>query len=328
MSERTHDLSLFADALAIRCGCSATRDYHPAAGDIDVSTLGKLAEYFPEGRLGASRTQALLTSDALANIIDGTVRRIAGDTSRYDASHRSIATLLTAENFKPTTIMRVLGSELVKRPEGAAARTLPLTTAQETVSVESYAGSFVFTREAAISSAWDALAGSVAELVAGGYRKERSLLVAQMDANPTMADGIAQFAEARGNVQTGELSIDTLSSAIAKLKALPGADGNPLQTAPAWLAVPTTKQVQASTLLDAAGLRDVRVWSDTRLTAGYLLADPRVSPAFAILHLTGNRGPLTGTRLVRSADYWQIKAVHDVAVAAISTRAVKLTLEA
>jgi len=321
------DYTAFSDALALRLGCQWNASYHPAAADFadEFKNTESLARFFPNPEARGGAIQGFISSDAITKLIDGTVRRIASDSARYDTSHRAIAGLLSAENFKPTSIMRVLGSELVKRQEGAPAAAVELTAKAEQVSVDTYSGHFMFSRQAAISSAWDVLAGSTAELVAGGYRKERSLLIALMDSNPTLDDGVAQFHADRSNIVTGALSASVLGEAVSALKAIPGADNQPLQTSPAVLAVPSSQEVTAATIARDAGV-SLQIFGDSRLSAGYLMADPVQNPVFSILHIGNARQPIANAARLRNTDDWAVKAVHDFAVTAVSSRAVKLTL--
>lgn len=322
------DLSAFSDAIALSAGVRPTADFHPAAEGLqrDVVAIERLAGFFtPQGgRGGAGPIQAFLSSSDLADLITGTVRRVVSDSSRFDVSHRRLAALASAPNFKPMTLMRALGSELVHRPHGSPAVPLALSAAQEQVSVETYSGTFAFTREAALGTAWDALVGATGELVAGAYRAERSMLIDLFNANPVMSDGIAQFHSDRANVYIGELSAEALGAAIATLKALPGADGKPLQTQASVLLCPAAREMEAAKLIKDAGL-SIEVVGDSRMgTASYLLSEPRRSPAYTILHLDGQRSPVVSVKANPRADVWTIKAVFDIAVAATSTRAVRM----
>ena len=132
----------------------ATAGYHPSAEGLtgDVAALNKLSRYVsPQSRAG--RIQGYLSSNKLSTLIDGTVRRIAQDERCPGLSHRAIAGLLKAENRKPTPLMPVIGAELVKRRDDEATQFVSLTAAAETVRVHTYAGHFIFSRQAAVNSA-------------------------------------------------------------------------------------------------------------------------------------------------------------------------------
>lgn len=82
--------------------------------------------------------------------------------------------------------------------------------------------------------------------------------------------------------------------------------------------------MEASNLIRDAGL-SIQVGGDSRMgTASFLLSEPRRSPAYSIVHLDGQRSPIVSVKANPRNDTWTVKAVFDIAVAATSTRAVRM----
>jgi len=249
---------------------------------------------------------------------------LADDVRTLDGlAHRRIAGRISAPNFKDVTISRVLAGEMQLRRQGEPAAPAALSAAAESVRLQTYASFFGFSRESAISAAWDSLVMSVAELVSGAYRLERSMLVALLNSNPALADGTELFHADRGNIVASALSETSLGAAMSTLRSMPGADGNALQTEPALLCIPSTIEVSTRKMLRESDVSLV-LFVDSRLTHSVLMPDPRQTPCLALMHLEGADVPRTKVGRLQSNDTWPISASHDVAVAAVGERCVRI----
>lgn len=320
--KRHPEFTPLQDALALRAGCRATSDYHPAAEVFaeDLRNFKALAEQ--AGYQG--NINALLSSGTLDNILDGFVRRVAADTGAVDDEHRLLAQPQNLPNFKPASLVRLLGGELKERPAGAEAAHVDTAMRAEDIKLVNYAGVTSVTRRAVHDAEWDLIAAQVRELAAAAIRAERTALIDAITANAALSDGIAQFHTDRANIVTGAFTSVTLGEGFEKLKKVAGNGGSLLQLKPRVLLSEVQSEFALRELLTSAGLNQLTVISDSRVSGAYLLPDPRQNPAFALAHLDGQTTPVVTTQRSPRDDTWKIKALFDCAAAAVSARAVRI----
>lgn len=234
--------------------------------------------------------------------------------------------------------------------------------------IDTYGGVYQITRQAIMNdTSGDLLNRNPADM---GYAASLFLtkaIIALVESNPTAFDGNPFFGSAHANTGTAALSEDSIVDAISAMQNQFDDDGFRIMVNPAALLVPnarleliarrilhSTQTGTTATYTGAAGagsaifdkgnanvvqgiLPDNAIIREPFLTDGtdwYLLADPSLTPAFAVGFLNGNRQPFVGLKdpTVRSAlgagmdpytfelDSIDFKVRQDFGVAAVDWR--------
>lgn len=227
----------------------------------------------------------------------------------YEAAPRTFLPWSRREDFRdfrPETSVTLSGMTLLEElPEGGQIKQARIGENGETGVVRTYARSLSFTREMAYNDDLGAFRRVLQMAGAAAPRVESNLVYALLEANPTMADGVALFHANHGNLiggagagVMGETGINTAIVAMLNQKGLPSATGlaaeagdagvelnlepRHLRVAPAQLQAAR----KATTATTPGSSAEVNPWADqfrtvqaeARLTANapawYYFADP------------------------------------------------------
>lgn len=189
-------------------------------------------------------------------------------------------------------------------------------------------GIFSITWEAILSERLGLLDAVPAKMGAAARRSLADDVYGILTGNPTLADGVAAFATARGNlVSTGTaLSTASLSAAFAQMAVQKDADGNLLHIPAKIVVVPVGQGALARQILDSqyeltagrnATVPNVMrgrfvVVEDPRLdvadpNAWYVIADPAVGDGIVIAYLNGQKTPQISQKEGWNVDGIEIK---------------------
>lgn len=190
----------------------------------------------------------------------------------------------------------------------------------ETIQAAKYGQTFTITYEAIVNDDLNVFSKVPRRMGRAAVRTIGNLVYAVLTANPLMADGVALFANARGNnanpaTVLSEASLDLGRTAMARRSLVtPRTKGAPdeavtLNIRPRYLIVPVTVQGLANQLMNsrtsvgqanpqvASRVQDMAaVISDARLdnaslTAWYLAASPSDTDTIEVAYLNGQQAP-------------------------------------
>lgn len=186
--------------------------------------------------------------------------------------------------------------------------------------IDTYGGVYGITRQAVINDdSGDLLRNNPDDMGYAAGLFVTQTVISFITGNPTAPDGVATFHSSRGNIDTAELSEDSLATAITAMENQLDGDGRPITVRPRTLAVKNvrlelianriirsqetgtvtndssthlfdkgTDNPLAGILPSDAVVRDP-YWTDSN--DWYLFADPNDVPAFACGFLNGKQEP-------------------------------------
>jgi hypothetical protein len=318
-------VGIVGDALALSMGAKPRqpRDYavELAAAGIDAQRAAELLHI---------RSGAAFSSSDFGLAIDRAIQLVASDSAAISQEHRYSAGMIDLSDFQTKDLPRTAGGQLVRHVENAEQARTSISVRGEPCQLVTFSGGDTISREAILSAQWDHVAAVVRELVAAGFRRERSELIDLLVANAPLADGVPWFDASRGNVaEAVALDAAGLSAGFLALRSLT-AGGSVLQLRAGVLWVPAALEVQARTLvaqMTAPGLTNPpQVLADTRLSHVYVLPAPTVAPVVGLAHLRGQRAPTVQSKAELEQDALTVRCFFDLAAVPLSPHAVRLTI--
>ncbi|MTW22806.1 hypothetical protein [Allochromatium palmeri] len=275
----------------------------------------------------AFRAANAFTSKALISTVESAVQMLA--KTPPPAEHDAIVKRFPLSDFRPSQIEQIEPSDLhanVGEGGDVSITHTEMTLSGQTGQLATVRGFVGFTRVDVINARWGLLGELTRELIQAARRAERDSIVEMLERNPVLSDGLPLFAETRGNdVSTGPGVAVSVSAANAALRGITSAHGSALQPRAGVLCVPAAIELDLE-LLELAARAKLGVFSDSRLTYGYLLPPPAERPVVGLGTLDGTEKPWTlRLRPHPSADAWRLQIVSDFTVKPLSWHAVRFT---
>lgn len=204
-------------------------------------------------------------------------------------AHRLLARETAFRDFRPSNVVPPPDLALLDLGERGELRAGTIDDTGETVVKVTKAALWRLTRRSVINDDSGSLA-SIAESAAQAAIDARetvffSLLTSASGAGPTLADGVAYFATARGNLlSAAALNATSLAAAVGALRGMLSASGTLLSLGARFLLVPPASETTARTLardLAVPGETPLGVIASGHLSTGfYVASDPAQRPGW------------------------------------------------
>lgn len=252
---------------------------------------------FPE-LLGTSANKIFLGSYDAA---PATFRTVMG---RVDLANFQIHNMLRDGDFP--TLQEVLESGEFTRGT--------MSESKETAQLKTYGRTFGITRQSLINDTLGVFGRTVAKIGQAVARFENKTAWAKVTANAAIADGTAFFHADHSNLAgaAGAITATTLGAGRAAMRLQKSLDGETINVAPAYLAVPAAKETVAEQVLNpltvVTSAADIATMPQRQLTivteplldansgtAWYLFSSPMVGSAFVYGYLEGEAAPRVRT---------------------------------
>lgn len=265
-------------------------------------------------------TRALTTSDFPGILGDAVNRSLRQAYTVAPSGARLLARQTTARDFRAKR-RAILGEApaLEKVNEHGEFRSGAVNEAVETYAVATFGKIIGISRQALVNDDLGAFADLPAAMGAAALNFEAQQLVALIEANPNMADGVAVFdATGHGNAKAattpgaGETVIDgllaDLDAARTAMRRKTGLGGAPIDVSPRYVLVPPeleTDMQRALAVIQATTAEDFNPFSaltlavEPRLTSAakwYVVADPQIADGLEYSYLEGAPGPQIESR--------------------------------
>lgn len=272
----------------------------------------------------------------LANVAGKTLRAAYDRTPRTFAAWARRATIT---DFKPVQRTQLGGAPDLQRVLEAGEFTYgTIGEGKEVYALATYGRIVAITRQTLINDDLDAFTRVPSAFGASAADLESDIVYAILMQNPAMADGVALFDAAHGNVGTAStVSEAALAEAYRAFAQQRGLEGRLVSILPATIMVPpgvrsveARKQITATTPGSVQEVNTfanrLQVIEEPRLIpeAGqdpwFLAADPARIDTVEYAYLDGQEGVYTETRMGFEVDGLEIKARHDFAAKAIDWR--------
>ncbi len=263
-----------------------------------------------------TRAGGMHTTSDFPGLLTSTGNRLLMPAYEAAASPvKALARPTTISDFRAKTSLR-LGAmpKLEKVLESGEITHTTRSEAKEAYSLATFARIFSLSRHAMINDDLGAFNDWAAAMGRAAAETEASELVALLVANsgvgPTMDDGKALFHADHGNLAGSGTAIDTTNLGVGRkaMRDQVGLAGEPINVAPKFLLVSSTKETQAESVLAsiyAATPEDANLFSgrltlavEPRLAGNpwYLFADPALAPVLEYAYLTAAPGPQVSMR--------------------------------
>jgi hypothetical protein len=272
----------------------------------------------------------------LANVANKTLRMAYESTPRTFGAWARRATIT---DFKQVQRTQLGGApDLAKVLENGEFTYGTIGESKEVYALATYGRIVAITRQTVINDDLDAFTRVPAAFGAAAADLESDIVYAILSGNPTMADSVALFDNAHGNLGTAaRVTEAALALAYRAFGNQSGLEGRKLSILPAYLICPpgaraleARKQVTATTPASAADVNAfagrLQVIEEPRLIPAsgedpwFLAADPSRIDTVEFAYLDGQEGVYTETRTGFEVDGMEIKARHDFAAKAIDHR--------
>ena len=271
-------------------------------------------------------TRALHTTSDFPLILGDAVNRELRRSYQAPVSGaRLLARQTTARDFRAKR-RAILGEapELEKVLEGGEFKHGTIDEAAETYAVATFGKIIGISRQAMVNDDLGAFTTVPAAMGTAALNFEAAQLVAKIESNPQMSDGIAVFDEAgHGNAHTGASIAHELDIARTAMRRKTGLSGAPIDVAPRFVLVPPeleTDMQKALAAIQATATDDYNPFStltlvvEPRLTSAtkwYVVADPATVDGLEYAYLEGAPGPQLETRAGFEVDGTQIRVRLD-----------------
>lgn len=263
-----------------------------------------------------TRAGGMHTTSDFPGLLTSTGNRLLMPAYEAAASPvKALARPTTISDFRAKTSLR-LGAmpKLEKVLESGEITHTTRSEAKEAYSLATFARIFSLSRHAMINDDLGAFNDWAAAMGRAAAETEASELVALLVTNsgvgPTMDDGKALFHADHGNLAGSGTAIDTTNLGVGRkaMRDQVGLAGEPINVAPKFLLVSSTKETQAESVLAsiyAATPEDANLFSgrltlavEPRLAGNpwYLFADPALAPVLEYAYLTAAPGPQVSMR--------------------------------
>ncbi|GAA0303425.1 prohead protease/major capsid protein fusion protein [Rhodovulum strictum] len=280
-------------------------------------------------------TRALHTTSDFPLILGDAVNRELRRSYQAPVSGaRLLARQTTARDFRAKR-RAILGEapELEKVNEGGEFKHGTIDEAAETYAVATFGKIIAISRQALVNDDLGAFTTVPAAMGTAALNFEAAQLVAKIEGNPQMSDGIAVFdADGHGNAKaattTGGFSMTDaiaadLDVARTAMRRKTGLSGAPIDVAPRYVLAPPeleTEMQKALAAIQATSSEDFNPFStlalvvEPRLTSQtrwYVVADPATVDGLEYAYLEGAPGPQIETRAGFEVDGTQVKVRLD-----------------
>lgn len=284
-----------------------------------VSTTGLAAE--------TMITRALHTTSDFPLILGDAVNRELRRAYQAPVSGaRLLARQSTARDFRAKR-RAILGEapDLKQVLEGGEFQHGTIDEAAETYAVSTFGRIISISRQALVNDDLGAFTTVPAAMGVAAMNFEAAQLVAKIEANAQMSDGIAVFDDAgHGNDLTGNSEIaPALAIMRTAMRRKTGLSGAPIDVAPRYVLVPpeletamqkALAEIQATATEDFNPFSNLTLVVEPRLTSAtrfYMVADPQIVDGLEFAYLEGAPGPQIETRAGFEVDGTQIKVRLD-----------------
>lgn len=301
--------------LSMRLTRMAEEQFSSMGISIRELSLDEFANLALKGQTGSHRDvgRGLMTTSDFAQLLSNVQNKAM--RKRYDSSPatwKEFSRRTETPDFKPMRRIQLSGGTGLKRVnEHGEFERGALSDQAETYSLNTEGIIYGFTRRAFLNDDLGELT-RVTELMGRRAADRRSDLVwGLVTANANLADGVAWFATAHGNLHGagagGVLSLTSLGDMLAAMRIQKDADGNILNIRPAHLRVPASLEVlarQLTTQITPALTTSVNpfqgwfesVMAEPRLdansiTAWYAFGSPDQNDVIEYAELSGQSGP-------------------------------------
>ncbi|REF72781.1 MULTISPECIES: prohead protease/major capsid protein fusion protein [Paracoccus] len=286
-----------------------------------IGTMGAAADTIITRALHSTADFPLLLGDAVGR----EMRR------PYDAAPSGVHQLArqsTVRDFRPKRSIQLGdGPALEKVAEGGEFKRGTMDESAELYAAETFGKIFAISRQALVNDDVGAFATIPARLGNAARAFEAAQLVAKIEANPLMSDGVAVFdATDHGNRKdpTAPAAIqEDISAARLAMRHQTGLSGDVIGISPRFVLVPaeleTTMEkaltaIQAPTTDDANPFSKLTLVVEPRLTSAtrwYVVADPALVDGLEYAYLAGAPGPQVETKVGFEVDGVQMKVRLD-----------------
>ncbi|WP_333683071.1 prohead protease/major capsid protein fusion protein [Pontibaca methylaminivorans] len=315
-SHPEHQISESARAYAGMNFADHARESLRRAG---ISTTGMAAE--------TMITRALHTTSDFPLILGDAVNRELRRAYQAPVSGaRLLARQTTARDFRAKR-RAILGEapDLKQVLEGGEFQSGTIDEAAETYAVATFGRIVGISRQALVNDDLGAFTTVPAAMGVAALNFEAAQLVAKIEGNAQMSDGIAVFDDAgHGNDLTGNsLIAPALATMRTAMRRKTGLSGAPIDVAPRYVLVPpeletamqkALAEIQASATEDYNPFSTLTLVVEPRLTSAtrfYMVADPQIVEGLEFAYLEGAPGPQIETRAGFEVDGTQIKVRLD-----------------
>jgi hypothetical protein len=285
------------DAISIACGAELLHP-HPLASTIDLKRVAEDIAARAGVRVTDARSLAAagMRTPQFAKLLADAAAPVVRVGFEHQAQHRAFCTPLEVDNFNPVSVPSIDDEvELEPVGENAEIRPIMITTGAGAVSARltSFARTLRFSRHLVVNDSRGELRPAVLPIGPSAARLEKRMLCETLEAGDStvLDDGTVVFDGAFSNVEAGALDATTLASAMGKLRTQSRAAGGNADLSLAHLVVAPALELAAMKLLHDHGLSErVMLHAMPWLASGrwYALADPRLAPVVAFLHLRGS----------------------------------------
>lgn len=272
-------------------------------------------------------TRALHTTSDFPLILGDAVNRELRRSYQSPVSGaRMLARQTTSRDFRAKR-RAILGEapELQKVNEGGEFEHGTIDEAAETYAVATFGKIIAVSRQAMINDDLGAFTSVPSAMGTAALNFEAAQLVAKIESNPLMSDGIAVFdASDHGNTHgAGATLADDLATARTAMRRKTGLSGSPIDVAPRYVLVPPeleTDMQKALAEIQATSTEEFNPFSaltlavEPRLVSQsrwYVVADPATVDGLEYAYLEGAPGPQIETRQGFEVDGVQIKVRLD-----------------
>lgn len=342
-------LAAAVDTLAMRAGMRIAEP-HPAAADLRRMGVVGMAERVLS--MHGRRTSGLSPSDLISASLSTSdfpllLSNLAGKMLRdgYEsapASFRGWTGERTVPNFKPQSLLMLSEApSLLEKGEGAEYKHGIFGEGGTTFQVKTYGRMLHITREALINDDLAAMTAVPRAFGQAATRLEADGVYSILTSNPMLADGVALFDAAHGNVSASATpSLTSLGLARAAMRKQRGLQGTEyIDAQPRWIVAPvaleTTFEQLLASLVDPSKsnatpnvewVRNLQLACDPRLDAvsatdWYLAADPAQIEGVLRAYLEGEQRPHLEDENVFNRDVQQMKCRLDFAAGVVDFRA-------
>lgn len=270
----------------------------------------------------------------LANVANKSLRQAYADTPR---TFLPFARQTTLPDFKPVT-RGSLGNftSLKKVEEGAEYEYGTFTDNGETYRLATYGRLFAITRQAIVNDDLDAFTRVPAKMAAAAARLENRLVWEIITNNPNMADNVALFNAAHGNLTNALLNVAGLGTIRSLMRTQKDPSGEDvLNIMPKYLMVPAaleTVALQLKAQIIANTTTAVNPYASSfdviveplldaaSTTNFFMAADPSQIDTIEYAYLEGETTPYLESREGFTRDGVEFKVRHDFVAKAIDFR--------
>ncbi|MGF6859654.1 HK97 family phage prohead protease [Rhodobacteraceae bacterium MBR-64] len=284
-----------------------------------ISTTGMSVDTLITRALHSTSDFSLILGDAVG-------RELRRAYAAAPSGVRQLARQTTIKDFRPKrSISLGESSDLEIVNELGEFKSGTMDESAETFKLATYGKIFGISRQALVNDDLGAFTQIPAKLGAAARAFESLQLVAKIEANPQLSDGIAVFdASGHGNAASAAASLDAdLAAARLAMRSQTGLSGGLIDVTPRFVLVPPdleTDMEKALSAIQATKTNDVNPFAALSLvveprlasaTKWYVVADPAMVDGLEFAYLEGAPGPQIESKVGFEVDGVQTKVRLD-----------------